>query len=1029
MRRSVTLILVTLICIGESIDVGAQSHDSYKFESLNAEDGLSHNSVNDICQDDHGFLWIGTMDGINRYDGSRFELFRNISGDSTSLINNTIWTIENGADNDILIGTAAGLCRYSYHTNQFERIPLSIDNNNVSIRSITVDHSKQIWASTVNYGTIRIDNLYNDSSIAVRAYSKNTSNAFLTFVLPDQLDSSQVWVVYPGGLTSINLETQVEKDWNQYIQEYGFTNSIISGIVQDSQSRLWIGTNNKGLFRFDPKRQELKQYVGDDKDGSIGSNNIFDLYIDYEGQLWLTSFGGGLSIMTDMEQGEFINFKKREYDDYALTSNTLTKIIQDRGGRIWMGAHGGGVIFHDEELAPFQLYRSNEDDQLALSSNNITSIYEDSKNHTWIGTREAGVNKVTWSKNGENIKAIQKYNSIEGDPHSLNINTTNSYLESENLGLIIGNRLGGLNVYERGKDRFRDYFVQPGDVDALKSYHVNDMMTSANGDIWMGTSIGIYKWDHHASKLINYNSTQEELEDLNKAYIRFLIEKDGVLWIGASNAGLWKWDLINEKLTIFEQSKPRGEGLNTDNLLCAHIDQNNQLWIGTWEGGLNKMDLSTSKFEYYTEEDGLTNSVIYSIQEDDAGVLWLSTNNGIIRFDPERESFNTFDVKDGLQGEEYNSFAGYKSDRTGRIFFGGMNGLNQFDPKRIRVDTLTPDVYITNLSLHQTDEPHPKSNPNIMNEKEISISSKTYLLEFAFGAPLLSKSDNVKYAYRVRGLSDKWIDLGNKQEFSLTKFSPGTYTLDIRSGLSGGHWSNDVTSLSIYSFPPWWQTWWAYLLYIATITSLLYLYYKNRVSQLLKYQNLRTQISSDLHDDVGTILSSMAFQTEILELEQKPEEKEKYKKITDMSRLALGRMRDTVWAIDARKDNAESLVDRMQDFLFDVMESHEITYEFDKNILSNDLKIAPDIRQSVYLIFKEALTNALKHTNGDHIAIELELNGKGFYLMIKDNGNVDPGSIKKSGLGLSNMKSRADKVGAAFSYQYDDGFIVEMRKD
>ena len=217
-------------------------------------------------------------------------------------------------------------------------------------------------------------------------------------------------------------------------------------------------------------------------------------------------------------------------------------------------------------------------------------------------------------------------------------------------------------------------------------------------------------------------------------------------------------------------------------------------------------------------------------------------------------------------------------------------------------------------------------------------------------------------------------------------------------------------------------------MYLASIASILYMIYKTRVTQLIKYQNLRTQISSDLHDDVGTILSAMAFQTEILEIEQDAGEKEKYKKITDMSRLALGRMRDTVWAIDARKDNASGLVERMQDFLFDVFEGKEISYDFKKDILSDELKIAPNIRQSLYLVFKEAITNALKHTNGDHIDIVLELKGKGFYLMVKDNGHVDPTKIKKSGLGLSNMKSRADKVGADFSYKFADGFLVEMRK-
>ena len=1007
----------------------SQDASTYKFGSITVDDGLSHNSVNAICQDDFGFLWIGTMDGLNRYDGSRFELFKNIPGDSTSLNNNTIWSLLKGSDNTIYIGTAKGLCRYSYDTNQFENIPLSEDDSNHAIRALCIDHSSQIWTGSIDKSVYRVGVSINDIPTKVSAYTKYNFRAYTPHSLQDIHDTSRVWITHDGMLSSINIITGEEKDWDQIAQYDAYSTSIISSIVQDSIGRLWIGTNTNGLLRFDPTSGEFIQYLPSEKLNSLGSNGVYHLLFGQQGLLWITSFGGGLSVMTDMDKGAFVNFKKKEFVDYALGSNTLTKLIEDNDGRIWIGTHGAGVHYYDQDIAPFQLYRSSEENPLTLSSNNITSIFEDGNNHTWVGTREGGVNKITWSDNGEDIQKLQKYTSNEDDPYSLNINTTNSYLENEEYGLIIGNRLGGLNIYESEKDRFRDYLNQPGDVDAIKNYHVNDMAVSENGDIWMGTSMGIYRWDNEVKRLINYNQVYEQLKDLNEGYIRFLKEEDGILWIGVSNAGLWMWDITNEELNIYDQSKSAGRGLNTDNLLCAHFDHNNNLWIGTWGGGLNKMDLSSNQFEYYTEENGLTNSVVYSIQEDDAGFLWLSTNNGIIRCDPKAESFNSFGVKDGLQGEEYNSFAGYKSERTGRIFFGGMNGLNQFDPSKIEVDTLIPEISITSLSLHQSNEDQPRKVSGVMHKEEISISHRTYLLEFGFGAPKLPKSDNLRYAYRVSGLSNRWIDLGRRQEFSLTNFSPGTYTLDIRAGLVGGRWNDQLASLNIISSPPWWRTMWAYLLYLAIIATILYLLYKNRITQLIKYQNLRTQISSDLHDDVGTILSAMAFQTEILELEQEPEEKEKYKKITDMSRLALGRMRDTVWAIDARKDNAKSLADRMQDFLFDVMESQEFSYDFKKSILNKDLKIAPDVRQTVYLVFKEAITNALKHTNGDHINIELDLNGKGFYLMVKDNGKVDPTKIKKSGLGLSNMRARADKVGADFSYKYHEGFVVEMRKE
>jgi len=1022
-RRIIALFI--FICFGTF--ARAQDEMPIKFGSINSLDGLGHNSVNSLVQDDYGFLWIGTMDGLNRYDGSKFELFKNISDDSTSLINNTVWSLTKGRDNDILIGTAKGLCRYSYRTNLFERIPLASDDSNNDIRNISIDRKNQIWGSSTSKGSFRVDNYYNDLTTLIQDYPQFSSRASVTFTLQDIIDTSRVWLTLGGKLASMNIYTSEVTDWQEELQHEDFARSLISSIVQDSVGRLWIGTNTNGLFRFNPVSLELIQYIPSTSISSIGSADVYDMKIDRHGMLWITSFGGGLSIMTDMEKGTFSKFKKKEFDDYALGSNTLTKVIEDNDGRIWIATHGAGIHYYDQDYAPFQLYRSSEENPLSISSNNITSIYEDRNDHTWVGTREGGVNKITWSDNGQRIKKLQKYTSKDSDPHSLNISTTNSYLETEDLGLIIGNRLGGLNIYESEKDRFRDFFLKPGDVDALKSYHVNDMYLRENGDIWMATSIGIYKWDHATNKLIDYNTSEPQLASLQNGYIRFVIEREGILWIGASNVGLWAWHIADKELNKYDQSKEYGYGLNTDNLLSAHFDKHNHLWIGTWEGGLNKLDLKTHRFKYYTKENGMSNDVVYNIQEDEEGLLWLSTNNGIIRFDPLGESFNTFGINDGLQGEEFNAHAGFKSERTGRILFGGMNGLNQFDPSTIRVDTFIPDIHLTQLLIHETDRENPKSISGVLNMDDITVSHKAYLLEFNFGAPKYPSS-NVRFAYRVKGLSNRWIDLEQRKGFSITNLSPGAYTLEIRAGLDGGKWNEKIRSISITSMPPWWQTWWAYMLYIGSIFSILYLIYKSRVSQLIKYQSLRTQISSDLHDDVGTILSAMAFQTELLELEQGPSEKEKFKKITGMSRLALGRMRDTVWAIDARKDNAESLVDRMQDFLFDAFENHEISHDFKKEILSKDLKIPPDVRQTVYLVFKEAVTNALKHTNGDKINIELELNGKGFSLIVKDNGKVDPNSIKKSGLGLSNMRARAGKVGADFSYTYDDGFKIKLEK-
>ena len=249
-----------------------------KFGTINSLDGLSHNSVNDLIVDDYGFLWIGTMYGLNRYDGSRFELFRHIPGDSTSLPNNTVWAIANGRDNDILIGTASGLCRYSYATNKFERIPRIEEN--LIVRDICIDNKDQIWVGSSNNALLRIDHFY-DGKADIHPFPEISFQGINSQIIQDQSDSNRVWFTKRGGLLSYHLDSQEITDWTEHIQHEDFKSSIISGLAQDSLDRLWIGTNAIGLFRFDPTSLEMVQYLPDDKTPyPIGSSGVFDLLID-----------------------------------------------------------------------------------------------------------------------------------------------------------------------------------------------------------------------------------------------------------------------------------------------------------------------------------------------------------------------------------------------------------------------------------------------------------------------------------------------------------------------------------------------------------------------------------------------------------------------------------------------------------------------------------------------------------------------------------------------------------------------------
>lgn len=1008
-----------------------------KFGSLTKEDGLSHSTVNSITQDTFGFIWIGTMDGLNRYDGRLVEVFKNDKSDATSLANNTVWKIFVSSKNQIWIGTSEGICFYDYSVGHFQRVSLShSDGTPNPVRRIIEDANGAIWIISTLDGLVKLEEK-KDGSYEVKKFKGDFQERILSQnghsdLSRDPLNKDILWFLVSDGLLTIDINTFEIENFENLLKDYKIDDLFFHSITVDHKGVLWLLCTSNGIIQLDIERKKKKHFIhspGDPK--SIGNNDLSKILEDRNHNLWISSLGSGLNLMRDGNKEEFETYRSKPFEAKSLLSDNVVDIFEDESGIIWLGTHGAGVQYIIQKSNPFFLYTSDREDKLSIPSNNITAVYEDRKGYTWIGTRNDGFTKAMLDSSKTKIESIVIYDGKNPKSRHIKNNAAVSFFESDSLGLIIGMRLGGVQVYDYENDSFRSYFYKPGDMDEVKDYHVNVIKKTSEGDLFLGTFNGVYFWDQSSRQLIDFTDQHPDLEVVSSSYITLLKNTDSELWIGTGSEGVYVWDKIEKKLIPFPNNYIQTDSISLKTILSFFEDAKGVYWIGSWDGGLLKYHPTSKEIKIYDERYGLNNRVIYSIQGDQQGYLWVSTNKGISKFDPEEEIFYNFKKSDGLQGEEYNSRVGYVNNETGHIFFGGMEGLNSFLPSDIKTELNHPSLYINKLTIYEEDA-SPKDITVVVNNSkvsEVTISHKCYLMDFILGAPKSPVSAAVNYAYKLEGLSDNWIDLDKTQEFSLTNLATGQYTLKLRSILENGSTSQELAMLSIISLPPWWHTWWAYFFYCLLTIAALYGIYTYRIRQIIKYQSLRTQISSDLHDDVGTILSTIAFQAEIMELENKKSQIEGFGKLTKLSRLAMGRMRDTVWAMDARRDNTDSLLARMNDFLFDAFDHQEIEYEFDHSQVKKGASIPPNIRQTIYLVFKESVSNALKHSSGTMIRIYLKIDGKKFSLKVHDNGNVNPAKMKTSGLGLANMKARAEKVDASFSIHTTNGFEVKLEKN
>lgn len=816
-----------------------------KFTSLSLDQGLSQSVVNAIWQDRQGFLWLGTQDGLNRYDGYTFKVFKNNPNDPYSLSNNYIYALAEDAQGDLWVGTSHGLNRFDPMSETFTVFSHDpTDANTISSNIITelaISPDGGLWIGTTGGGVNRLD-LH---TLSIQRFTNNPADPFslshdsILALLVDP--TGDLWVgTLGGGLNHLDL---TRGRFTRYQHDPDNPNSLVddtvNSISQDGDGWLWLGTTN-GISVYDPSLNQFTTYQFDPADpDSLNANLVLALFHDRSGVLWVGTNQNGLNRL-DSRTGQFVQYTQAPEDPHSLPAVGVLSIYQDRGGVLWFGTFGGGVSHFSWVGEKFQHIHPVAGSDQGLNDANIWGFLEDAQGNLWIGTAAGGVNRID-AQTGRYTHFVNDPNN----PHSLSSNFVFAIHQDRQGRLWFGTYSGGLNRLDPATGHFIHY---PNPL------HVFDIIEDNSGQMWIATENGLGRYLPEADRFSFYTHDSADPSSIsNNLITKIFADRQGALWVGTFGSGLNRLDRQNGKFTRY-QHDPNNPGSLVDNLVLSFCeDQQGRFWVGT-AGGLDVFDRATGVFTHYLERDGLPNNTIYGILEDQHGRLWLSTNRGLSRFDPQTGEFRNYTPADGLQSNEFNQYASYQ-DRQGRFYFGGLNGYNVFQPDDIIDNTYLPPVVITQFELFNEPVNPGDGSPlqaSINLTGQIQLTYQQDFFTFVFAALDYTAPERNQYAYRLVGFDEDWNLVSNRRIARYTNVPPGTYTFEVRGANSDGIWNESGASLQLIITPPFWQTWWFRILSLAlvigSITAVVTLRIKLIENQKMQLEALVEQRTSQLHE-------------------------------------------------------------------------------------------------------------------------------------------------------------------------------------
>jgi len=809
--------------------------NNIRFEHITSEQGLSQDIVSCILQDKQGFMWFGTQDGLNRFDGYGFRTYKYNPDDPTSLPGNKVISIYEDYSGTLWIGTeGGGLCRFNREKENFIRYRYKdnidlIPGCDIEIVSAIIgDRDGILWVGTWG-GLVRFDPLKQQLSYF-------THQAGMPGTLSDNKiralyreKSGIIWIgTEEGGLNSFDPQKETFTSYKYKPNEAdSLSSNRVYAILEDSKENLWVGTSS-GLDRYDRKKKNFIHYRHHpQKANSLSNNTIKTIFEDSRGNLWVGTNEGGLNRLDSFSEKTFTYCIHEPGNPSSLSNNGIRCIWEDTANCLWIGTFGGGINRIDPFKQQFSHLNARPKIPLILSRSDVNCFYEDKEGIFWIGTFDQGLKQFNL-RTGR-IKNYKKGLSAD----SLSNNWVMAIDEDKTGAIWIGTWGGGINCFNRETGKFTRYTYRDGCTRCPGSNDIFCLHSDQENNLWIGTwkgglnrlNLATMEFEYFKSDPKNpYSIRSNGATSIFPDY-----EQGEIFWIGTYTSGLECFNRKTGHFTHYLHKPDNPDSLSHNSVQYIYISPDNPhiIWIGTLGGGLNKFNKKTKHWRHYTEEDGLSNNTVVGILEDKNNNLWLSTTRGISHFNPVNEVFTNYYEEDGLQGNEFNQGAIYKG-RNGKFYFGGVNGFNAFFPGKIKKNSFEPPVVITDFKVFNRDFHLEKS---ILETKEIKLSYRD-TLAFEFAALNYIAPAKNRYAYKLEGFDKNWIQLGKKREITFSSLPPGKYVLRIKGSNNDGVWNEKGTSLKITIVPPFWFTWWFRVLVLLMIGTLIYLWHRSRMKHL-----------------------------------------------------------------------------------------------------------------------------------------------------------------------------------------------------
>lgn len=799
--------LVLQVLAGQQLDL--------KFEGLTIQDGLSSNTVNDIERDAQGFMWVATDDGVSRYDGVQFENYRYSEKDQFTLCGNRVTRLLINKNNELLVATSDGLNIYNSQLDRFERL-----HEGFEIRDI-IEYSKGGYLLTTDQGLIwlSVDFLIQKKYQHDVTDSMSISTNSLSCLLEDS--KGRLWVSSFNSGINLMLADGVFKNFS--LANKNAAGEICYQMIEDHKQRVLAATYDNGVIYFNEMFEQFIELPV--QSNSLSFNKAISIYEDEDHNLWVGTDGVGLTIYDDKTQ-RYEAYSHSIVSSRSITDNVVNVIFSDQRGGLWLGSHHRGINFVNKYTTNFK----HREYIPSFENVNIVSAFKkDSKGNLWLSTDGGGIIYYDLVKRQTGIFEHNKRDST-----SLSSNNSMA-LELDELGrLWVGTYNGGLDVYDTTTKVFTHYVHDPKDNKSLSHNVVWSLYRDSHNRMWVCTMEGLCLYQPETDDFIRFNTSNTNLKTNN---IRTVLEIDSTHFYVGTEQGFTIFDLEKKSFRTFEHSKSDSTSISNSFILTINKDYKNQVWVGTYGGGLNLFDPKTETFKHWTVQDGLSNNYVCGVVPVEDGDLWVTTQNGLSRFNLEKNQFQNFHYNDGLQDEKFSIGAVLRWNEE-KILIGGINGYNSFRPGFIETNRFAPSVRFTDFKLFNQSVDFTKKNQvlakHIAYVDEIELAYDQNMITFHFAVLNYIQSEKNTASFYLEGVDKGWSHPENVNKANYTNLSPGEYVFHLRAANNHGVWSEEEQAVRIIISPPFWATWWFRSLVVLLILLVLYTIYKVRVKNVIR---------------------------------------------------------------------------------------------------------------------------------------------------------------------------------------------------